>query len=86
MGNFAMPAFGPVVLSSGVSDGRQPVLLWQSSCVYSPCLFLLSEWELIIYLFLGIACGLGGVAFIAVLDFMEKLWSRFPFLTFSNLP
>ena len=26
---------------------------------------LLSEWELLVYLLLGIACGLGGVAFLA---------------------
>jgi len=76
MGNFAMPSFGPVVLSSVLATvisrayfGDQPVFM-------VPAYTLLSEWELIIYLLLGIACGLGGVAFIAVLDLMEKAWSR----------
>ena len=76
MGNFAMPSFGPVVLSSVLATvvsrsyfGNQPAFM-------VPAYALLSEWELIIYLLLGIACGLGGVAFIVVLDFMEKVWSR----------
>ena len=76
MGNFAMPAFGPIVLSSVLATVVSRAYFGDHPAFRVPAYTLLSEWELIIYLFLGIACGLGGVAFIAVLDFMEKLWSR----------
>ena len=76
MGNFAMPSFGPVVLSSVLATVVSRAYFGDQPAFMVPAYTLLSEWELIIYLLLGIACGLGGVAFIAVLDFMEKVWSR----------
>jgi CIC family chloride channel protein len=39
---------------------------------------LVSIWELPLYLLLGIACGLGGLAFMAVLDTTEKWFSTLP--------
>lgn len=77
MGNFAMPSFGPVVLSSVLATVISRAYFGDHPAFLVPAYTLLSEWELAIYLLLGIACGLGGVAFIAVLDFMEKTWSRF---------
>ena len=76
MGNFAMPSFGPVVLSSVLATVVSRAYFGDHPAFLVPAYTLLSEWELIIYLFLGIACGFGGVAFIGVLDFMEKVWSR----------
>jgi CIC family chloride channel protein len=83
MGNFAMPSFGPVVLSSVLATVISRAYFGDQPAFIVPAYTLLSEWELIIYLLLGVACGLGGVAFIAVLDLMERTWSRFaisPFL------
>lgn len=77
MGNFAMPSFGPVVLSSVLATVVSRAYFGDHPAFVVPAYTLLSEWELIIYLLLGIACGLGGVAFIAVLDLMEKWWSEF---------
>lgn len=77
MGNFAMPAFGPVVLSSVLATVISRAYFGDHPSFVVPAYTLLSEWELGIYLLLGIACGLGGVVFIAVLDLMEEWWSRF---------
>lgn len=72
MGNFAMPAFGPVVLSSVLATVVSRAYFGNHPGFVVPGYTLLSEWELILYLFLGIACGLGGVAFIFVLDLLER--------------
>ena len=71
MGNFAMPAFGPVVLSSVLATVVSRSYFGNHPAFVVPGYTLMSEWELIIYLFLGVACGLGGVAFIFVLDLLE---------------
>ena len=81
MGNFAMPAFGPVVLSSVMATVISRAYFGDHPAFIVPAYTLMSEWELGIYLLLGIACGLGGVAFIVVLDLMEKWWSQFPIPT-----
>jgi CIC family chloride channel protein len=72
MGNFAMPAFGPVVLSSVLATVVSRSYFGNHPAFVVPGYTLLSEWELAIYLLLGIACGLGGVAFIFILDFLER--------------
>lgn len=72
MGNFAMPAFGPVVLSSVLATVVSRSYFGDHPAFVVPGYTLLSEWELVIYLLLGIACGLGGVAFIFVLDLLER--------------
>ncbi len=77
MGNFAMPSFGPVVLSSVLATVVSRAYFGDHPAFVVPGYTLLSEWELLVYLLLGIACGLGGVAFIFILDLMEKWWHRF---------
>ncbi len=72
MGNFAMPAFGPIVLSSVLATVVSRSYFGNHPAFVVPGYTLLNEWELGIYLFLGIACGLGGVAFIFVLDLLER--------------
>lgn len=72
MGNFAMPAFGPIVLSSVLATVVSRAYFGDHPGFVVPGYTLLSEWELVIYLFLGVACGLGGVAFIFVLDLLDR--------------
>jgi len=71
-GNFAMPAFAPVVLSSVLATvvsrayfGDHPAFIVQP---YE----LGSAFEIIGYLGLGVFCGLVSVAFVSVLDNFER--------------
>ena len=78
MGNFAMPAFGPVVLSSVLATVVSRSYFGNHPAFVVPGYTLVSAWELPLYLFLGIACGLGGLAFMAVLDTMERWFTTLP--------
>lgn len=78
MGNFAMPAFGPVMLSSVLATVVSRAYFGNHPAFVVPGYTLKSEWELPLYLFLGIACGLGGLAFMFVLDTLEKWFAKLP--------
>ena len=77
-GNFAMPAFGPVVLSSVLATvvsrayfGDHPAFIVQP---YQ----LQSVTEFAAYLGLGVFCGVVAVAFVWTLDNFESLAARLP--------
>lgn len=78
MGNFAMPAFGPIVLSSVLATVVSRSYFGNHPAFVVPGYTLVSIWELPLYLFLGIASGVGGLAFMAVLDTMERWFSTLP--------
>ena len=71
MGNFAMPSFGPVVLSSVLATVVSRAYFGDHPAFVIPGYTLVSEWELPLYLLLGIVCGLGGLLFMSILDTME---------------
>lgn len=71
-GNFAMPAFGPVVLSSVLATvvsrayfGDHPAFVVQPYA-------LESTFEIVAYLGLGVMCGLVAAAFVSVLETFES--------------
>ena len=77
-GNFAMPSFSPVILSSVMATvvsrayfGDYPAFIVQP---YK----LESVYEIAIYAGLGIACGVVGVVFVWIMDRMETLAPRLP--------
>lgn len=77
-GNFAMPAFSPVVIATVIATvvsrayfGDHPAFIVQPYELESP-------WEILAYLALGLFCGLVAVAFIRVLDQLEQLAARSP--------
>ena len=72
MGNFAMPAFGPVMLSSVFATVVSRAYFGNHPAFIVPGYALVSTLELPFYLLLGIACGLGGLVFISTLDFLER--------------
>ena len=72
IGNFAMPAFGPVMLSSVLATVVSRSYFGDHPAFVVPAYALLSTWELPFYLGLGIVCGLGGLAFMFILDRLEK--------------
>jgi CIC family chloride channel protein len=78
MGNFAMPAFGPVMLSSVLATVVSRAYFGSHPAFIVPGYTLLSAWELPLYLLLGIACGLGGVVFMLVLDTLEERFAKLP--------
>jgi chloride channel protein, CIC family len=81
MGNFAMPAFGPVMLSSVVATVVSRAYFGNHPAFTVPGYTMLSEVELPLYLLLGIACGLGGVVFMFVLDIFEERFAKLPIHT-----
>lgn len=78
MGNFAMPAFGPVVLSSVLATVVSRAYFGDHPAFIVPAYTLMSAWELLFYLLLGIACGLGGLTFMFVLDTLETGFAKLP--------
>jgi CIC family chloride channel protein len=78
MGNFAMPAFGPVMLSSVLATVVSRSYFGDHPAFVVPGYTLLSAWELPLYLVLGIACGLGGLVFMFVLETLEDWFARLP--------
>ena len=78
MGNFAMPAFGPVMLSSVVATVASRMYFGDHPAFLIPGYTLVSAWELGFYLLLGVACGIGGVAFMFILESFEQGFSRVP--------
>ena len=78
MGNFAMPAFGPVMLSSVLATVVSRAHFGDHPAFLVPKYTLVSVWELPLYLLLGIACGLGGLVFLFVLDTLEEWFANLP--------
>ena len=78
MGNFAMPAFGPVMLSSVMATVVSRMYFGDHPAFLIPAYALVSAWELGFYLLLGVACGIGGVMFMFVLESSERLFSYVP--------
>lgn len=78
MGNFAMPAFGPVMLSSVFATVVSRTYFGNHPAFIVPGYTLVSAFELPLYLLLGVACGIGGLIFIFTLDSLEKWMAALP--------
>lgn len=78
MGNFAMRAFGPVMLSSVFATVVSRTYFGNHPAFIVPGYTLVSAWELPLYLILGIVCGGGGLAFMWVLDAFERWAAALP--------
>jgi CIC family chloride channel protein len=78
MGNFAMPAFGPIMLASVVATVTSRMYFGDHPAFLIPAYTLVSAWELGFYLLLGIACGIGGVMFMFILESFERIFSHVP--------
>jgi CIC family chloride channel protein len=78
MGNFAMPAFGPIMLSSVMATVVSRAYFGDHPAFVVPGYTVVSAWELPLYLLLGIVCGLGGLVFMFVLDTLEERFAQLP--------
>jgi CIC family chloride channel protein len=73
---FSTHAFIPLVLSSvvGVTLAR---FFLSSHATFTMAGFAMhSSWELLLYLLLGVLCGLGGVAFIRAMGASQRWWAN----------
>jgi CIC family chloride channel protein len=76
MGTFAMPAFGPVMLSSVMATVVSRAYFGDHPAFLVPEYTLLSVWELPLYLLVGITCGIAGLVFMSVLGALEEWFAQ----------
>ncbi len=80
LADFGVPRLGPVVVAAVAATAMSRSLLGDERAFAVPAYQLKTAWEFIPYTFLGVLCGLIGVAFIKVLYKVEDLFdgSRVP--------
>lgn len=75
---FSTHAFIPLVGATVAAVAVSHIFLANESTFFVPQFTLSGPYELGVYLVLGVACGLGGVAFIRMMSFMQRFWRRAP--------
>ncbi len=78
LADFAVPRLGPVVVASVAGTTTSHALLGDTRAFIVPAYDLVSAWEFIPYLILGVLCGLMAVAFIKVLYRFEDTFDASP--------
>ncbi len=76
LGSIAMESFGPLIFASVISTVTTRQLLGAGPIFEAPLFRLVSNWELILYVFLGIAAGLLAPGFLALLERTEAAFSK----------
>lgn len=83
LGDFAIQTFSGIVVSAVTASVVSRAVLGDSPAFAVPAYALKSPWELALYLGLGVVSGLGALAFVKTLYFMEDLfdgWNFPPYL------
>ena len=76
--NFAMPAFGPVIISAVLATVVSRGYFGDFPAFVVPAYQLESPWEIPVYAILGVFAGLVAVAFITCLDVLERRAATLP--------
>ncbi|HTX04940.1 MAG TPA: ClcB-like voltage-gated chloride channel protein [Steroidobacteraceae bacterium] len=77
LGSTSMESFGPLVISSVISNSTIHRFLGYGPVFdVPPVAFASSNWELIFYVFLGVLCGHLAPPFLALLDFAKSQFVR----------
>ena len=77
LGSTSMESFGPLVISSVISNSTIHRFLGYGPVFdVPPVTFASSNWELIFYIFLGVLCGHLAPPFLALLDFAKSQFVR----------
>ena len=79
LGDFAIQTFSGIVVSAVTASVVSRAVLGDSPAFAVPAYALKSPWELVLYLGLGVASGLGAMAFVKTLYFMEDLFDQWNF-------
>jgi CIC family chloride channel protein len=75
---FSTHAFIPVVLATVVGVALSQAFIGSEAAFDVPGFVLGSNWELGLYLVLGVLCGLGGVGFIRTMGASQRWFERLP--------
>jgi CIC family chloride channel protein len=80
LGSMAMESFGPLVFSSVIATLTVRQLLGENPLyeIAIPSVRLNSNWEIILYLLLGVLAGVMAPIFLGALRASEKLFTKFP--------
>lgn len=85
MGSIAMESFGPLVFSSVVAAVTLHQF-WDTKPTYEmPPLHIASNWELPLYISLGLLCGLLAPWFLRILSSSNKIFSKIPLPSYARL-
>jgi len=84
LGDFAVPQFAPIVISSVIATVVSHYFLGNYPAFVVPEYQLISPWELIPYVILGVLAALIGILFIKTLYKTEDLFDSFKFLLSMN--
>ncbi|MBW1722723.1 MAG: chloride channel protein [Deltaproteobacteria bacterium] len=79
LGDFGLATFSPIVISSVVATAVSRHFLGNSPAFSVPSYNMVSAWELIFYVILGLFCSFVAVAFTSTLYRMEDLFDDFKF-------
>jgi len=79
LGEFGFQAFSGIVVSAVTASVVSRAALGDSPAFEVPAYSLKSPWELVLYLGLGVAGGLGALAFVKTLYFMEDVFDNWKF-------
>jgi CIC family chloride channel protein len=86
LGNFALEIFGPIVVASVISTLIARATLGNMAVYSAPELILVSGWELVAYLGLGIVGALASIAFVFGTRALKVGFSRLSFLPLALHP
>ena len=79
LGDFGLSTFSPIVIASVVATAVSRHFLGDTPAFIVPAYELVSAWELLIYMVLGLFCAIVGVTFTRTLYKLEDLFDDFKF-------
>jgi len=85
LGSIAMESFGPLIFASVISTVTTRQLLGASPVFKVPSFYLISNWELVFYLCLGLIAGLAAPRFLMLLERSERFFSGLPLPLYGRL-
>lgn len=78
IGNFAIDIFAPLVISSVASTMVYRRMFGNAPVYGTPHFVMVSGWEVIVYVLLGVLTGIAAVLFRRALDYSDKQFHRIP--------
>ncbi|MCP4657107.1 MAG: chloride channel protein, partial [bacterium] len=86
LGDFAVAQFSPIVISSVLATVVSRHFLGDTPAFIVPQYQMVSPWELLIYLVLGVVAALVALGFVRLLYGLEDLFESFPIIPWLTAP